>query len=204
MPIEITLKTAFRKLLGVLALCCITSANAHTDGIVAGGFMAGFLHPLNGLDHLLAMVAVGIWGASLGRPLIWALPVTFPLLMVVGGVLGIAGVPVPYVEPGIAASVVMLGLAILAAWRAPIILALVVVGLFGVLHGYAHGTELPTAAAPEAYTAGFVLCTGLLHLAGIALGMIKAWPRGPALLQGSGAAIAAAGVWILIGMPGAA
>jgi len=191
-------------LLALLVLCSVASANAHTEGMETSGFIAGFTHPMGGLDHLLAMVSVGIWGAWLGRPLIWALPVTFPLLMVVGGVLGIAGVPVPYVEPGIAASVVILGLAILAAWRAPIAVALVVVGIFGVLHGYAHGLELPKSAAPQAYTAGFVLATGLLHLSGIALGMLKVVPRGPEILRGSGAAIAAAGVWILIGMPGVA
>jgi urease accessory protein len=204
MRCDMSLTRGLKCWFGFLVWCGVASANAHTDGLATGGFMAGFSHPLSGLDHLLAMVAVGIWGASLGRPLIWALPVAFPLLMVVGGVLGIAGVPVPYVEPGIAASVVILGLAILAAWRAPLAVALMVVGIFGVLHGYAHGLELPEAVAPQAYTAGFVLATGLLHLAGIALGMLKVLPGGAELLRGSGAAIAVAGVWILIGMPGAA
>lgn len=194
----------FRPLLAMFMLCCAAAAQAHTDNITTSGFVAGFSHPLGGLDHMLAMLAVGIWGASLGRPLIWALPITFPLLMVIGGVLGIAGVPLPYVEPGIAASVVVLGLAILAAWRAPMPVALALVGFFGVLHGYAHGRELPQAAAPAAFTAGFVLSTGLLHLAGITLGLIKAFPHGATALRAGGAAIAAAGVWILIGMPGAA
>jgi urease accessory protein len=204
MQTNISLNRAVRGLVTVLLLCGAASADAHIDGIATGGFMAGFSHPFGGLDHLLAMVAVGIWGAWLGRPLVWALPLTFPLLMVAGGVLGIAGVSVPYVEPGIAASVVILGLAILAAWRAPLAVALVVVGVFGVLHGYAHGLELPKAAAPQAYTAGFVLATGLLHLFGIALGTLKVLPRGPDILRATGAAIAAAGVWILIGMPGVA
>lgn len=183
-------------------LCACAAAQAHSDDGGAGSFLAGYLHPLSGLDHLLAMVAVGIWGASLGRPLIWALPVTFPLLMVVGGVVGIAGVPLPNVETGIAVSVVVLGLGILAAWRAPLPLALVLVGIFGVLHGYAHGVELPQAATPVAYAAGFVISTGLLHLAGIALGLLARLPKGMAVLRGVGGAIAATGVWILVGTPG--
>lgn len=189
---------------GLLLLCFAAAANAHSGEGIAGGFLAGFMHPLSGIDHLLAMVAVGIWGATLGRPLIWALPVAFPMLMVVGGVLGIAKVPLPYVEVGIATSVVVLGLSIAAAWRAPVALAVAIVAIFGVFHGYAHGTELPQAAAPAAYAAGFVISTGLLHLAGIAIGLVKALPRGVQVLRASGGLIAATGVWILIGMPGVA
>ena len=132
---------------GLFMLLRSAAAQAHTDVGVAGGLLTGFLHPLSGIDHLLAMVAVGIWGATLGRPLVWALPVGFPMLMVVGGVLGIADVQLPYVETGIAVSVVVLGLAIAAAWRAPIGVALAIVALFGVFHGFAHGKELPEAAA---------------------------------------------------------
>lgn len=195
------LQPATRWLLAVLLMGAAAAAQAHTDE-AGGGFASGFLHPVGGVDHLLAMIAVGIWGATLGRPLIWALPVAFPLLMVLGGVLGIAGVPLPFVEAGIATSVVVLGLAILAAWRAPVGVALVIVGVFGLLHGYAHGMELPASAAPVAYTAGFVLSTGLLHLAGIAIGLLTGVPRGAQLLRVGGAAIAAVGVWILLGVLG--
>ena len=195
------LQPATRWLLAALLLGAAAAAQAHTDE-ASGGFASGFMHPVGGVDHLLAMVAVGIWGATLGRPLIWALPVAFPLLMVMGGILGIAGVPLPFVEAGIAASVVVLGLAILAAWRAPVGVALAIVGVFGLLHGYAHGMELPTSAAPAAYTAGFVLSTGLLHLAGIAIGLLTGVPRGAQLLRVGGAAIAAVGVWILLGVLG--
>lgn len=187
-----------------LLLGCAAAAQAHTDAPGASGFLAGFMHPVSGVDHLLAMVAVGIWGAALGLPLIWALPVVFPMLMVVGGVLGILGVPLPYVEPGIAVSVVVLGLAILAAWRAPVAVAVAIVAAFGVLHGFAHGTELPSNATPAAYSAGFVLSTGLLHLSGIAIGKLDVLPHGQQLLRASGGLIAAAGVWILLGMPGVA
>lgn len=184
--------------LGMIAL----PASAHTGEGFAGGFAAGFMHPLSGLDHLLAMAAVGIWGAFLGRPLIWMLPVAFPLVMVVGGVLGIAGIPLPHVEMGIAASVIVLGLAIAAAWRAPVWLAVAIVAVFAIFHGHAHGTELPTAAAPEAYAAGFVISTGLIHLAGIAIGLLGKLPHGSRILRTTGGAIMVTGVWILAGMPG--
>ena len=193
----------FLQLGAAALLLAAASAQAHSDQVTTGGLLAGYLHPLTGLDHLLAMVAVGIWGATLGRPLIWALPVTFPLLMVVGGMLGIAGVPMPYIETGIGLSVVVLGLAILAAWRAPVAIAMAIVAVFGVLHGHAHGTELPGSAAPAAYAAGFVISTGLLHLAGVAIGALRGLQGGPMLLRVAGGLIAAIGVWILIGMPGA-
>ena len=180
--------------------CTCTAALAHTTESATGGLVSGLLHPVQGLDHLLAMVAVGVWGAFLGRPLIWALPVVFPLLMVIGGVLGIAEVPVPSVEAGIAFSVVLLGAAILAAWRAPLAAAVALVAVFGVLHGHAHGTELPEAASPAAYSAGFVIATGLLHLAGIALGGIGRDSQGRAVLRGIGAAMALVGGWMLVGV----
>lgn len=191
-------------LLGLVLLGCVAAAHAHTGAEEANGFVAGVLHPLTGFDHLLAMVAVGIWGATLGRPLIWALPVAFPMLMVVGGILGITGVPLPYIESGIAVSVVVLGLAIAAAWRAPVAVAVAIVAAFGVFHGYAHGAELPGAASPAAYVAGFVLCTGALHLAGVAIGLLKALPKGEQVLRASGGLIAMAGLWIFAGMPGVA
>ncbi|MEC5214700.1 urease accessory protein [Polaromonas sp. CG_9.5] len=189
---------------GLLLLCFAAAANAHSGDGLVGGFMSGFMHPLSGLDHLLAMVAVGIWGATLGKPLVWALPVAFPMLMVVGGVMGIAQVPLPYVEIGIATSVVVLGLSIAAAWRAPVAIAVGIVAVFGIFHGYAHGVELPETASPAAFAAGFVISTGLLHLAGIAIGLVKALPRGAQALRAGGGMIAAAGVWILAGMPGVA
>lgn len=172
---------------------------AHTEaGTADGGFLRGLLHPLTGSDHLLAMVAVGIWGAILQAPLVWLLPVLFPSFMVVGAVAALAGLTLHGVEAGVALSVLALGAAIAAAWRAPVAAALVPVALFGLLHGYAHGTELPGAASPAAFAAGFVLASGLLHGAGIAIGSVRARPRGTALLRAVGACIAAVGALLLV------
>ncbi|MDH4386791.1 MAG: HupE/UreJ family protein [Caulobacter sp.] len=184
--------------LGLLALIAAGPAAAHTGAALEGGFVAGFAHPLRGFDHLLAMVAVGIWGAFLGRPLILLLPMVFPTVMAVGGVGGMAGLPFPPVELGIALSVLVLGLAIAFAQRAPVWAACLMVGLFGLFHGFAHGQELPVAGDPLAYSLGFVLATGLLHLAGIALGLLSRYPPGRLALRGAGAAIAAAGGWFVV------
>lgn len=146
---------------------------------------------------MLAMVSVGLWGAILGRPLITLLPMVFPGMMAVGGVLGIAGVPIPPVEMGIALSVLVLGGLILGAVRLPVWLACLIVAAFAIFHGYAHGQELPSAADPVGYSAGFVMATGLLHLVGIGLGMIKSRPGGAIILRGAGGMVAACGVWFL-------
>jgi urease accessory protein len=170
---------------------------AHDGTGLAGGFASGFAHPLSGVDHMLAMVSVGLWGAFLGRPLVYLLPIVFPPVMVVGAILGMAGLPMPSVEPGIALSVLVLGGCIVLAARAPVILAAAIVGAFAIFHGYAHGRELPSAADPVGYSLGFVLATGLLHVAGIALGLIKDRPGGEVVVRGAGAAIAVAGVILL-------
>ena len=159
--------------------------------------MSGFTHPLGGIDHLLAMVSVGLWGAFLGRPLIVALPVIFPAVMAIGGVLGMANVPLPPVELGIALSVLVLGALIAGAVRAPVWLACGIVAVFAVFHGYAHGRELPSAADPVGYSVGFVLATGLLHVAGIGLGLLNERPGGAVVTRGMGLGVAAAGLWFL-------
>jgi urease accessory protein len=186
---------------GLLAAALILLAMpafAHTGVGVLGGFSSGFEHPIFGWDHLLAMVAVGMWGAQLGMPLIWVLPVTFPLVMAISGMLGGMGMSLPGVEVGIAASVLVLGLMLALAARPPIWVAAAVVGAFAVFHGYAHGAELPEAADPIAYGLGFVLATGLLHLTGIVIGLIIRWPVGQQALRAGGVAIALAGLWLLV------
>ncbi|RIK96473.1 MAG: Ni/Fe hydrogenase [Proteobacteria bacterium] len=172
------------------------AAFAHAESGAAGGFASGFLHPLAGVDHVLAMLAVGMWGAQLGAPAIWLLPVAFPLVMSLGGVAGILGLPMLPIEPGIALSVIVLGACIALAQRPPLWLAGALVSAFAVFHGYAHGTELPAQAGAVAYSAGFVLATGLIHVAGIAIGLVTRLPRGMAALRAAGAAIALAGVAI--------
>jgi urease accessory protein len=179
------------------ALCLAGPACAHTGTGLPGGFASGFLHPLSGFDHLLAMVAVGLWGAFLGRPLIIALPVIFPTVMAFGAALGMANVPIPHVEIGIALSVLVLGTVIAFGLRAPIWAASLIVAAFAICHGYAHGRELPSAADPIGYSVGFMLATGLLHLAGIGLGLINEVPRGQVVTRGIGGVIAASGLWFL-------
>ena len=184
---------------GLILLAATAPAMAHEGAGVAGGFVSGFLHPISGWDHVAAMVAVGLWGAFLGAPAIWLLPVTFPLVMALGGALGVAGVPVPGIETGIAASALIIGLAVLMAWRPPLMVAAVIVGFFAVFHGHAHGQEMPQAANPLAYAAGFVIGTGFLHLAGISLGLFTASERGALAVRGLGGVIAAAGLGFLTG-----
>ena len=180
-----------------VVLASPASAMAHTGTGLAGGFVAGFVHPFTGFDHLLAMVSVGLWGAFLGRPLIYTLPVVFPMVMVAGAVLGMFGVPLPSVEMGIALSVAVLGTCIALALRTPVWMAAIIVGAFAIFHGYAHGRELPSAADPAGYSSGFVLATGLLHVLGIGIGCLNQWRRGVVLTRGAGAAIGAVGLWFM-------
>jgi urease accessory protein len=172
-------------------------AAAHMGTGLPGGFASGFKHPVSGIDHLLAMISVGLWGAFLGRPLIYALPVVFPAMMVVGAIMGMFVVPLPPVELGIALSVVVLGGCIALSVRAPVWAASIVVAVFAVFHGYAHGKELPSAADPVSYSAGFVLATGLLHVAGICLGFLKDLPNGVVATRSMGAVIATVGIGLL-------
>jgi urease accessory protein len=176
-----------------------TAAFAHPAIGDAHGFVAGFAHPLGGLDHILAMVTVGIFAWQLGGRALWLVPATFVLAMAAGGALGMAGVPVPFVEVGIAASVIVLGAVVAFARRAPVAIAVALVGVFAIFHGHAHGTEMPLDAAGGAYAAGFMLATALLHAAGIALGFaIGRIAHGRAGYQLGGSLVALAGVAILM------
>ena len=179
----------------VLALVC-APACAHT-GSMSGGFLGGFAHPLFGPDHVAAMVAVGLWGAFLGPPAIWLLPIVFPLVMAFGGIAGILGVPLPGVEAAIALSAIVLGLMVALAARPPLLIAATLVGAFAIFHGHAHGTEIPPATDAVVFSVGFVVATGLLHLAGIAFGLIARWPAGRIAVRAAGGAIALAGVAFL-------
>ncbi len=178
-------------------LLSAATASAHSEGGSAGGFSSGFGHPLTGLDHIVAMVAVGLWGAILGGRAMWTLPVVFPMVMAVGGALGVMGVAVPGVEMGIALSGVVMGLMVTFAARPPVWVAAVIVGFFAIFHGHAHGEEMPEASNAMAYAIGFVISTGLLHLAGIAFGLLSKWPWGRIAIRVGGGAIAAVGVAFL-------
>jgi urease accessory protein len=191
------MRQAFLVLAAVLAAC---PAFAHGGDGFSGGFTGGFAHPIFGPDHVIAMVAVGLWGAFLGAPAIWLLPIVFPLVMAFGGVLGILGVPLPGVEIGIAMSAVVLGLMVALAARPPLWVAAVLVGGFAIFHGHAHGVELPAGADAVAFSIGFVAATGLLHLAGISFGLLARWPAGRLAVRAAGGAIVVAGVAFLSGM----
>ncbi len=183
------------------ALLCISSvAYGHEGAGIAGGFVSGFAHPILGWDHVAAMVAVGLWGAFLGSPAIWILPVVFPLVMAFGGALGVMGIPIPSIETGIAVSAIVLGAMVAFAIRPPLWVAAILVGVFAIFHGHAHGTELPSAANPLAYSAGFVISTGMLHLSGIAFGLLVRWPAGKIAVRTFGVFISIAGVGFLTGI----
>jgi urease accessory protein len=194
-------ENTFRQLalLGLL-LVWPESASAHIlGGDAAGGFISGFEHPISGLDHIVAMVSVGLWGAQLGAPAIWLLPITFPIVMAFGGMLGLMGVPLPYTEVAIALSAVALGAAVAAEARPPLWVAALLVGFFAIFHGHSHGAELPPDENGLLYSIGFVIATGLLHLTGIGIGLIHRWGAGQMILRLGGAGVAAAGGWFLAG-----
>jgi len=170
---------------------------AHEQVGAAAGFLNGLRHPVSGLDHVLAMIAVGLWGAQLGQPAIWLLPVTFPMVMAFGGFLGLVGVPLPGVEIGVALSAVLLGLMVAREVRPPLAAAAALVGFFAIFHGYAHGTELPEGQSGLTYSIGFVIATGCLHAVGIAIGLIHAWPTGRTALRFAGAFVTVAGFYFL-------
>jgi urease accessory protein len=174
-----------------------TAAWAHADAHAGGGFVAGFLHPISGLDHVVAMVAVGLWGAVLGPPALWVLPVAFPLVMAFGGLLALLGVPIPAVEVGIAVSGLAMGLMVLSELRPPLWLAALIVSAFAVFHGHAHGAELPAGSNALLYSLAFVIATGLLHLLGILLGETRRWPGGRRFVQGAGGVVALIGLVFL-------
>jgi urease accessory protein len=187
-------------LLAIAALALASPAQAHIIDAGGAGWTHGFAHPFSGLDHILAMVAVGVWAAQTGRPALWALPVVFPLAMAIGGLLGVAGLPVPGIEAGIAVSVLALGLLIAFQAKPPLALSVALVALFALFHGHAHGTELPQAASPALYGLGFVAATAVLHLVGLGIGLVMRLPKCMTVLRVGGGAIAAAGIALIVGL----
>jgi urease accessory protein len=173
------------------------SAQAHVEQGQAVGFVTGLEHPWSGLDHVLAMIAVGLWGAQLGNPAIWVLPITFPMVMSFGAMMGLLGIPLPGIEIGIALSAILLGAMVLGEVKPKLFVAAIMVGIFAIFHGHAHGTELPAGQSGLLYSMGFVIATGVLHGIGIVIGLIHRWPAGKLALRAAGAFIAAMGFFFL-------
>ena len=178
----------------VTMLAYIPAAGAHSMGAEGGSFITGLTHPFMGLDHLLAMIAVGIWAAQIGGSAVWRLPLSFVVMIAVAASISANGYSLPVLEPLIAGSVVLLGLMVVLAIRLPVNLSMLLVGLFAVFHGYAHGLEMPQASSAVLYGSGFVLATALLHLIGIGLGMIAY--RKHLLSRLSGTIITLAGLYL--------
>ena len=181
----------------LLVLGQAQTAWAHPQQGEAAGFLTGLHHPIASLDHVLAMVAVGLWGVQLGAPAVWLVPVAFPMVMAVGGMIGLMGVPLPGIEYGIAASAIMLGAAVMFEIRPPLAVAGLLVSVFAIFHGHAHGTELPPGESALLYSMGFVMATGCLHAAGIGIGTMHRWSWGQAVLRVAGALVAVGGVFFM-------
>lgn len=181
----------------IFLLLSAPAALAHPQKGEAVGFLTGFRHPISGLDHVLAMVAVGLWGAQLGSPAIWVLPVAFPMVMAMGGMLGLMGIPLPGIEYGIALSAILLGAAVLFELRPPLPIAAILVGVFAIFHGHAHGTELPPGQSAMLYSMGFVIATGCLHAVGIGIGTVHRWTWGQKALRVAGGLVATGGAFFM-------
>ena len=191
-------------LLAPALLLAPVSAFAHEgSSLPYGSFIAGLAHPVLGVDHFLAMVSVGILSAQIGGRAIWTVPTTFVSVMAIGGLLGWFHVGLTSIELGISTSVLMLGIAIAADRKMPVLVAMGAVGIFAIFHGYAHGAEMPNVANPVRYALGFMTGTALLHIAGLLVGDISQhYARGKLLLRIAGAAIAGVGTWFLVGLAG--
>ena len=186
-------------LAAILLLAAAMPAYAHVGAGTTSSFAAGFSHPLSGLDHMTVMIAVGLWAALKGGKAIWVWPAAFVGVMLVGGALGMLHVPLPFVEPGILASVVTLGLLVALAVDLPISAGVAIIGLFALFHGHAHGTEVPENAGGLEYMAGFAVATVALHAVGIAAGLGLGM-RFRGFARAAGAACAAVGVGLVVGV----
>jgi urease accessory protein len=179
-----------------------TAALAHTGVGGTSGFMHGYMHPLGGLDHQLAMILVGIFAYQLGGRALWLVPLTFVGVMALGGFLGVAGVPIPFIETGIALSVIVLGAIVAFGARIPVAVAMGIVGLFAIFHGHAHGSEMPLDASGVAYGLGFMLATAILHAVGIGIGFLIGMTSktlGNNVYRVAGGLASLAGIAILVG-----
>ncbi|OGT05053.1 MAG: urease accessory protein [Gallionellales bacterium RBG_16_57_15] len=185
-----------RTIVVVLGALLPTFAHAHVGLGEAGGFLHGITHPTSGLDHVCAMLAVGLWAAQTGGRSIWAVPLTFVGVMALGGALPMLGIGLPFVERGILLSVLLLGVLIAASVRLPLWLGSGMVGLFALWHGHAHGAEMPALASGIDYALGFMLATALLHVIGIAFGLGMQRRAREYVIRAAGASIALCGIYL--------
>ncbi len=192
-----------KTLLSIFLLVALVSlpsmAGAHTLSGGTAGIAGGFHHPLHGLDHVLAMVAVGLWAAQMGRRAIWAVPYSFVGIMALGGALGVAGVPLPFVEQGILVSVLVMGLLVAASIRLPLLASMMLVGSFAIFHGHVHGTEMAGTLSAIPYAIGFLLATAILHTCGIAMALGSQKFAGIPLVRYAGIVIVAGGSLLFFG-----
>ncbi|WP_339068634.1 HupE/UreJ family protein [Teredinibacter turnerae] len=182
----------------VLLIFSPVMAFAHTGGGQTSGFQHGILHPISGIDHLLAMIAVGLWASQLGGRAYWAVPSTFVVAMILGGMIGFSGVFIPFTEEGILVSILVLGLFIATTFKLSTNTSMVAVGLFAVFHGYAHGVEIEPSVSTLPFTAGFALVTMVIHLFGIGLGLAMQRTNLVLFVRWLGGAIALSGIYLAV------
>jgi urease accessory protein len=188
-----------RTLMATILLLAVQPLSAHTTGGVIGGVGSGLGHPFLGIDHLLAMLAVGVWAYQLGGSALWKVPLVFVLTLLVGASVGLTGLSLPYIEPMIAASVMVFGLLIVTRSRVTPVPASMLVALFALFHGFAHGTEMPLAASPLAYVAGFSAATIGLHGLGVMLALVIHRSAQTTLLRVGGFGLVGTGLLLLVG-----
>ena len=193
------MKGSFRVLVLLLTTLMVPSlAHAHVGVGETSGLLHGMGHPLSGLDHICAMVAVGLWAAQMGGRSIWAVPLTFITVMAMGGIMGMIGINLPFVETGIVISVLTLGVLIAASVRLPLVASVIIVGLFAICHGHAHGAEMPETASGLAYAVGFIIATAFLHACGIGSGIAIQRLASPKIVRFAGTAIVLCGGYLLL------
>lgn len=192
------MRSSLKMGLAALVAAIPALASAHPGHEHTTSFMTGFMHPMGGLDHLLAMLAIGLWAASLGGRALWAVPAAFVGTMLVGGGLAVAGAQVPFVEQGIVLSVILMGALLISAARFSVIASAGIAGLFALFHGAAHGLEMPLNANGAEYALGFAAATTLLHIAGIGFGMGIARLQTPIVTRLTGSVIALAGLFLAL------
>jgi urease accessory protein len=191
------MKGSFRVLVLLLTTLMLPSlAHAHVGAGETSGLLHGMGHPLSGLDHICVMVAVGLWAAQMGGRAIWAIPLTFITVMALGGILGMAGINLPFVEAGIVISVLTLGVLITASLRLPLVASVIIIGLFATFHGHAHGAEMPETGSRLAYAGGFLIATAFLHACGIGLGIAIQRVASPKIVRFAGTAIVLCGGYL--------